>query len=49
MLETIIAASVALVVGGGLLTFVYRILRGDTKAKKMERSLDALIGEGDKK
>ena len=49
MLETIIAASVALVVGGGLLTFVYRILRGDTKAKKMEQSLDALITDSKKK
>jgi len=43
MLEKIIAVSVALVVGGGLLTLVYRILRGDTEAKRAERSLAALI------
>ena len=42
MLEKIIAVSVALVVGGGLLTLVYRILRGDTTAKRTERGLDAL-------
>ena len=45
MLENIIAASVALVVGGGLLTLVYRIVRGDRSADRANDELAALAQE----
>lgn len=48
MMETIIAVGVGVVVGGGLLTLVYRILAGDREAKKLDDALSELVVEGPK-
>lgn len=44
MMETIIAIGVGVVVGGGLLTLVYRILAGERGAREIE-ALDRLAEE----
>lgn len=51
MMENIIAVGVGLVVGGGLLTLVYRILAGDRETKKLDEALSSLAEApaGDKK
>jgi hypothetical protein len=45
MMETVIAIGVGLVVGGGLLTLVYRILAGDPERRKIDAALADLVGE----
>ena len=45
MMENIIALGVGLVVVGGLLTLVYRILAGDREAKKLDKALSSLTNE----
>lgn len=42
MMETLIAISVGIVVGGGILTLVYRILLGDREDARMENALAEL-------
>lgn len=42
MMETLIAISVGVVVGGGILTLVYRILVGERAEAKMENALAEL-------
>jgi hypothetical protein len=51
MMETIIAIGVGVVVAGGILTLVWRILAGDREQKRLEEGLGRLIpdeggGEG---
>lgn len=42
MMETLIAISVGVVVGGGILTLVYRILVGDREDARVENALAEL-------
>ena len=42
MMETLIAISVGVVVGGGILTLVYRILVGDRADAQVENALAEL-------
>jgi hypothetical protein len=49
MMENIIAVGVALVVGGGLITLVFRIFRGDHEADKLAADLDALAKKDEPK
>lgn len=42
MMETLIAISVGIVVGGGILTLVYRILVGDRADAQVENALAEL-------
>jgi hypothetical protein len=39
MMETIIAVGVGVVVGGGILTLVYRILTGDREQRRLDEDL----------
>ena len=43
MLEHIIAIAVGLIVGGGILTLVWRILRGDSDARALDEALSQFV------
>ncbi|MFZ9887048.1 MAG: hypothetical protein ACO3JL_06050 [Myxococcota bacterium] len=42
MMETVIAISVGVVVAGGILTLVWRILAGDREQRRLEEQLSRL-------
>jgi hypothetical protein len=43
IMEDIIAVAVGLVVGGGILTLVWRILRGDRDEKALDEALSKFV------
>lgn len=45
MMETIIAVGVGVVVGGGILTLVWKILVGDREQKKLDEELARFLPE----
>lgn len=45
MMETIIAVGVGVVVGGGILTLVYRILTGDREQQRLDEELARYVPE----
>ena len=48
-MENIIAVGVAVVVIGGIITLVYRIVAGDREEKKLEQEVAQVIKEKGKK
>lgn len=48
MMENIIAIGVGVIVAGGILTLVWRILAGDREQKRLDAELDRFLPEGKK-
>lgn len=46
MMETVIAVGVGVVVGGGILTLVWRILLGDREQRRLDDQLSNLGAKG---